>query len=911
MNLTLWNLVGFEFGNTTEFSGQGGTYDAAYTAHTISGRYAFRSYPTTTGTGYCYLGRRLTDSNGGTSSNNTSSGAMHYGFWFRVNNALPSAQEVIGGLASTGPSSNWIFLGSDGYLRLYSYSTGQGGTLYGTSATALVPDKWYHIEVFKSSLGGGHLKLWLDKVLQIDASPASSVNGAGADDRVYLGKAIDVNGASVDFVYDDFFWFDGTNGNPVGPVKLSMMLPYADSTYDTGFSSGGTGTTYLEVDEGPWNVDDGTTYLLSTSSPGDAYCAKLRWNTAGATIEDIVGVVGLCWHRGSGSLTSYNAIRLRVGADYYDTPTEAGSGNVWVARGIALAETPQGSKWTKEHLDALEVGMVTTASVTGPTQLSAVFAYVGWVPFEQPTSRKAPWVHLPGRRSAQPTTAAEVDWSHPHNQGLLGWWTFNDGRFRDISGLNRNVTLFGSGPHFVNTPVGIAYANNGTASKYISAPLSYPAIGTGPWAGEIVFSINAFKNYNGLMFAETSSTLYYDIDFYSGSTGYVGIHRDWYSRAISAGRFYHYLVTRTQTGTGNGASYLNGVRVVHNFVEDMNTAITAVLFGTYAGTGDWLNGTVLYGRLLNRHVTPDEASERYAAWWQGVKSSRARSYSLPPIAGKDPPVTVRKSRLIATQPTGEYARTSAPLAPALILRRKWNVQPQVPMRIRGELINRYGLAIREGFVWYGQPYVLRTNKPNTEMSLNGTARLGCNHFGRAIVLDGGNGWASFADTSGLNLGDGAKLTVLTRHYWPTTGGDSSYQALLSMGNYSGDSWAQFQTTAGYLRFYRGAANTQDTTAIQRGSYIYSAIYCGDNPDESAFVTNGSATVYPTGGGSGGSFQTNVHYGPTNNAYQSVAACDVAAVFKAKLSIDDMKEFCKNPYGFLLEPAPPQRIYVGA
>lgn len=228
---------------------------------------------------------------------------------------------------------------------------------------------------------------------------------------------------------------------------------------------------------------------------------------------------------------------------------------------------------------------------------------------------------IPSRWTAQPSGPVEVDWGHPHNRGLLGWWTFNDGRFRDISGLNRNVTLFGSGPHFANTPVGVAYANNGTASKYISAPLSYPAIGTGPWAGEIVFSINAFKNYNGLMFAESGSTTYYDIDFYSNSGGTVGIHRDWYSRAISAGRFHHYLVTRTGTGAGNGASYLNGVRATHNFVEDMNTAFTAVLFGTYGGSSDWLNGAVLYGRLLNRHVTPDEAAERYAAWWGPLKGS--------------------------------------------------------------------------------------------------------------------------------------------------------------------------------------------------------------------------------------------------------------------------------------------------
>ena len=365
----IWSCIGFEATGTSLLSGAGGTYDANYTTQKKSGAQSFRVYPTAS-VGYCYVGRRDWDY-GTTDSNNTSSGAMHYGFWFRINGSIPAAATRIAALASTAATGNWLYLATDGKLKLYSNGTDDTGTLIGTSSTALSADTWYHIEVFIKS---GSQKVWLNGNSSAEITGTStSVPAATGQDRVYLGPATGTS--TCDFCYDDFYWFDGEHTSNLGAGVIALLYPTGAGT-DSGFASGTNSSDYQEIDEGLGHDSD-TTYVAASGV--DVVTYNLT-NCATAGISgSVLGIHAVYYIKDSGTNTWYMRIR-DSGGNARDQAVPYDGSTAYNDRGWAKAFDPYtGTWWTTSGIDALQAGFGITAFGTY-ARVSSLTVHVLYIP---------------------------------------------------------------------------------------------------------------------------------------------------------------------------------------------------------------------------------------------------------------------------------------------------------------------------------------------------------------------------------------------------------------------------------------------------------------------------------------------------------------------------------------------------
>jgi hypothetical protein len=268
---------------------------------------------------------------------------------------------------------NRVRINESGILSI-STNTTTSTNAAGTGTTALSPDTWYHIEVLLV-VSGGILKVWLNGALEISVSGVG-VNDAANHSRVFLGKGVNISGASVDFCYDDFFWVDGDNDGPVGQVLLGTQTADADGT-DTGWTAGTNSSNYLEVDDG-FAHDSGTTYKQSAASTGDAFTVNMTSASSAGISGTILGVSALTVVIRVSTSNVY-AARLRVGSSTLDNSSGSTLSTTYVVRGIcSLVDPSTSAAWTTSGIDALQVGGVLLASPA--VRCTSAVSYVGYVP---------------------------------------------------------------------------------------------------------------------------------------------------------------------------------------------------------------------------------------------------------------------------------------------------------------------------------------------------------------------------------------------------------------------------------------------------------------------------------------------------------------------------------------------------
>jgi len=314
-----------------------------------TGGYAYRTNPTTTGTGYITIG--TLGLNGGV---NTFSGVgtLYFSFYIRFD-TLPAAneEEIIQFRTSTaGSLKSAITVTSAGILKIYD----QANALVQTGATAFSTGFWYRIS---GSIATGTTAAYaakIDGVSELSGTMDTTVTNHGA---VRFGKATNRNGQSVDYYYDDIY-LDNAAEPPAGGIEI--MLPNATGNYTAWTDAAGTAPT--NVAEVP---HDGDTSYISGSTAGDIETEALE-SGASAGITGTVRVVkSMAFVRDEGGSPNFR-IRLRSGSTDNDTSANTNPGTSYLYRGKLYDTDPAtAAAWVLSALDSIEVGPRIASSAAG------------------------------------------------------------------------------------------------------------------------------------------------------------------------------------------------------------------------------------------------------------------------------------------------------------------------------------------------------------------------------------------------------------------------------------------------------------------------------------------------------------------------------------------------------------------
>ena len=230
-------------------------------------------------------------------------GKAFLSFWFLAE-AIPTSRRTVVAFNSSGTYIMVFVIEADGHLqwRFNSADIGPHGS------TALVADRWYHIEVeweFVDSTSTGSCVIYLDGVLELDMGSGHDTRFSTFDEQEgirFQGQGL----AGTWFYYDSVIhWNDvgGDDWNAIrGVQRIETLAPDANGQ-DTDFvgSDGNSVDNYLQVDEVNATHDGDTTYNESeTLTEADSYNFPVMTAT---DIGEITGVqVAMVSKREAGTL---------------------------------------------------------------------------------------------------------------------------------------------------------------------------------------------------------------------------------------------------------------------------------------------------------------------------------------------------------------------------------------------------------------------------------------------------------------------------------------------------------------------------------------------------------------------------------------------------------------------------------
>lgn len=217
-----------------------------------------------------------------------------------------------------------------------------------------------------------------------------------------------------------------------------------------------------------------------------------------------------------------------------------------------------------------------------------------------------------------------------NENGLVGWWTFDDGTGTDWSGNGRNGALSGS-PSVVQGIIGSALGLNGS-SQYVTAtiPGGAPAITTMmAWV-----KLTNYTNYNtfisspggaaGYQFRANQATGIMELD--RTATNLVGTS----TSSVPLGRWVHVAVSYNDV-SGAFVFYINGV-IDKSSTNVVTTIPSATIYiGSFAGTSQFFTGSIDDVRIYNRVLAPSEINAIYnqgLAFQQGYPEGEMEALRL-------------------------------------------------------------------------------------------------------------------------------------------------------------------------------------------------------------------------------------------------------------------------------------------
>ncbi len=343
-------ICGFETGDGYEGEressaasthGLGGT-SSVQTSVKYSGDYALRCNPTTTNLGYFIMagidssGRRFY----------FDQATLYYKFMFRVD-TLPAAtsEEIFISQDSVPGGKLYVRINSTGNLIAYQSN---GTTILATGTTALSLATWYRIDI---KVGTGASAPWEVRINGVsEISGTSSSIGSNNNARINLGKAVNRNGNTVDYYFDDVVI--ETSGYPVDSKIGRLDVTGAGQYLEWGAGAGDG--DYRDVDDTPH--DSQTTFLMSIvlNQRLSVDCETLA--AAGITAGSILSVkpVILCRESAAGT-ASFQAGLRSASTDDYATAQDSPKGTTYISRGKIYETDPATSAaWTASGVDAAQ-----------------------------------------------------------------------------------------------------------------------------------------------------------------------------------------------------------------------------------------------------------------------------------------------------------------------------------------------------------------------------------------------------------------------------------------------------------------------------------------------------------------------------------------------------------------------------
>jgi hypothetical protein len=358
--MTLLNIVGFETGtldtNIETNTVVGGM--AVQSSVVRTGSYALRANFTTTAAGYVDIRKHNT-----TGILNIGLSRCYYRFYFRADTLPSSNNEEIAAILSSTAYKLTLRITSAGKLQVYNRSHSQMGS---DGSTTLSTGTWYRIDIDCDTGASAAYEVRINGVVEF--------SGTGdlhtvVNDRIALGKVTNRNGNTVDFFYDDVA-IDDTGYPPVGAV--AMLVPDGDGTYTTWTVGAGGGDDWTNVDEVTYDGD--TTYLLSTTSVGDASTVTLESSASKSISGTIDGVKALVIVKRNTSNSKIQA-RIRSGSTDSDTANIT-IGSTYSAIGYILETDPDtAAAWTVGGINGVEIG-AEERSASVSTRMTAAYLMV-------------------------------------------------------------------------------------------------------------------------------------------------------------------------------------------------------------------------------------------------------------------------------------------------------------------------------------------------------------------------------------------------------------------------------------------------------------------------------------------------------------------------------------------------------
>ena len=314
----------------------------------------------------------------------TGGGTIHFGLYIA---SLPSVTRGLCGAIADGVS-----LTSTGTLEFRD-----GGTLIGTSSTALTTGVWYWLGVRYSATTGSDAPL-----VQINGTTEITGQFAGALAMV-IGPN-DTEASAIDIYIDDVI--QETIGSFLAPSKVALLLPISDNARaEWTAGSGGTTNLYDAVDNVPpagLATESNTSQIEHPGGGISSYSANMTtYATAGVGSSDtVLAIQGMVvWGEDSATgtklLTYYGEGNPGwTGESSIDVSTGDGSGatlnyaagppDYWNERRSAIKTTDLviGTNITLSNSEKMAVSRGETASRVASVCFMGM--YVAWTPYVAP-----------------------------------------------------------------------------------------------------------------------------------------------------------------------------------------------------------------------------------------------------------------------------------------------------------------------------------------------------------------------------------------------------------------------------------------------------------------------------------------------------------------------------------------------
>lgn len=239
--------------------------------------------------------------------------------------------------------------------QLKAYNGAPTGTFLADSGfNAVVPDRWYYIEIYvKVANSGGRFKVWVDGDVWIDFTGDTQSASTSA-----IGSF--VHGGSNNFRWDDLYALDPLTGSApwndrIGDAGIQRITPNAAGA-QTGWTPS-AGSNFQNVDE---TTADGDTTYNGTSASGtkDLYnCTDLD-----GSFNQAIGVTVHAKARKASAGAGSIQIGVKYDADGngtadtedYATAQPLSTGYAWHRR--AMETQPDASAWSSTKVNALQIG---------------------------------------------------------------------------------------------------------------------------------------------------------------------------------------------------------------------------------------------------------------------------------------------------------------------------------------------------------------------------------------------------------------------------------------------------------------------------------------------------------------------------------------------------------------------------